>query len=95
MTMAKALTNGSQPMGTVAVKDELYDTIIGAIPDAAIEFFHGSTYSGHPSACAAGITTQQIYQDKTFSKRQQLCQITSWTLSSRQKTSTLSLTSAA
>lgn len=30
MTMAKALTNGAQPMGAVCVRDEVYDTIINA-----------------------------------------------------------------
>lgn len=64
MTMAKALTNGAQPMGAVAVKDGIYETITGAAPDNAIEFFHGYTYSGHPAACAAGIAVQKIYEDE-------------------------------
>jgi len=63
MTMAKALTNGCQPMGAVAVKDVIYDTIVDGAPDGAIEFFHGYTYSGHPAACAAGIATQTIYTE--------------------------------
>ena len=29
-----------------------------------IELFHGYTYSGHPAACAAGLATQQIYEDE-------------------------------
>lgn len=62
MTMAKALTNGAQPMGAVAVRDDVYDTIMNAAPENAIEFFHGYTYSGHPAACAAGIATQDIYE---------------------------------
>ena len=32
MTLAKALTNGCQPMGAVAVKDEIYETITNAAP---------------------------------------------------------------
>ncbi len=43
MTMAKALTNGAQPMGAVAVNDDIYDTVINAAPENAIEFFHGYT----------------------------------------------------
>ncbi|MBP5856773.1 aminotransferase class III-fold pyridoxal phosphate-dependent enzyme [Marivibrio halodurans] len=62
MTMAKAITNGAQPMGAVAVKDSLYETITEAAPEDAIEFFHGYTYSGHPAACAAGIATMDIYE---------------------------------
>ena len=69
MTMAKALTNGAQPMGAVAVKDEVYDTVVDAAPENAIEFFHGYTYSGHPAACAAGIATQDIYQRENLFDR--------------------------
>lgn len=69
MTMAKALTNGCQPMGAVAVRDEIYDTVVDAAPDGAVEFFHGYTYSGHPAACAAGIATQRIYQREGLFER--------------------------
>lgn len=69
MTMAKALTNGCQPMGAVAVSDEIHDTLMNAAPENAIEFFHGYTYSGHPAACAAGLATQQIYQDEALFQR--------------------------
>ena len=62
MTMAKALTNGNQPMGAVAVDDRIYDTICNATKGDGIEFFHGYTYSGHPAACAAGIATMDIYE---------------------------------
>ena len=63
-TMAKALTNGAIPMGAVAVKDEIYETVTNASPENAIEFFHGYTYSAHPAACAAGIATQKIYEEE-------------------------------
>ena len=69
MTMAKALTNGAQPMGAVAVKDEIYETITDAAPENAIEFFHGYTYSGHPAACAAGNVTQDIFQRENLFER--------------------------
>ena len=69
MTLAKALTNGAQPMGAVVVKDEIYETICDASPDNAIEFFHGYTYSGHPAACAAGIAVQNIYENENIFAR--------------------------
>lgn len=62
ITMAKAITNGAIPMGAVAARDEIYETITGAAPENAIEFFHGYTYSGHPAACAAGLATLEIYE---------------------------------
>ncbi len=68
-TMAKALTNGAIPMGAVATKDEIYETVTNASPQNAIELFHGYTYSGHPAACAAGIAAQDIYQHEGLFER--------------------------
>ncbi len=62
ITMAKALTNASIPMGAVAVRDEIYQTITDTAAPGAIEFFHGYTYSGHPAACAAGLAALEIYE---------------------------------
>ncbi|WP_374530142.1 aspartate aminotransferase family protein [Novosphingobium sp.] len=60
ITMAKGLTNAAVPMGAVAVRREVHDTIVnGAAP--GIELFHGYTYSGHPLAAAAAIATLDIY----------------------------------
>ena len=73
ITMAKALTNGAQPMGAVAVRDTIYRTILDAAPDGATEFFHGYTYSAHPAACAAGLATLDIYRrEDLFAKGREL-----------------------
>ncbi len=64
MTMAKALTNGSIPMGAVGVRDHIYETVTDKSAPGAIEFFHGYTYSGHPAACAAGIAMMDIIADE-------------------------------
>jgi len=69
MTMAKALTNGAQPMGAVAVKDGIYETIVNSAPEGAIEFFHGYTYSAHPAACAAGLAMMDIFRDERLIDR--------------------------
>ena len=69
MTMAKALTNGAQPMGAVAVRDTLYDTVVDSAAEGAIEFFHGYTYSAHPAACAAAIATMDIYEKEGLFER--------------------------
>jgi beta-alanine--pyruvate transaminase len=69
MTLAKGITNGAQPMGAVAVSERVHDTIIGAAPDGAIEFFHGYTYSGHPASCAAGLATLDIYRSEGLFER--------------------------
>src|SRR6184192_2559453 len=69
ITMAKALTNGAQPMGAVAVSQRIYDAIVNTAADGAIEFFHGYTYSAHPAACAAGIATLDIYRKEGLFER--------------------------
>ena len=69
MTMAKAITNGSMPMGAVCVKDEIYETVTDTSNEGAIEFFHGYTYSGHPASCAAGLATLKIYQEEALFDR--------------------------
>lgn len=69
MTLAKALTNGYQPMGAVVTQDYIYQTVTQAAPEDSIEFFHGYTYSGHPAASAAGIATLDLYEnDKLFQR---------------------------
>ncbi len=69
MTMAKALTNGVVPMGAVAVKEEIYETITGAAPEWAVELFHGYTYSGCPVATAASHAALTIYQEEGLFER--------------------------
>ena len=61
MTTAKGITNGAVPMGAVFARREVHDTFMRG-PEAAIELFHGFTYSGHPVACAAGLATLDIYE---------------------------------
>ena len=59
ITFAKAVTNGFQPLGGVAVADK----IAAVLTTQGGEFAHGFTYSGHPAACAAGLATLDIYQE--------------------------------
>jgi beta-alanine--pyruvate transaminase len=69
ITLAKALTNGVQPMGAVAVRDEIYDTVTQASPDDVVEFAHGYTFSAHPAACAAAIATLELYRREKLFER--------------------------
>jgi beta-alanine--pyruvate transaminase len=68
ITCAKGLTNGSVPMGAVIVKKEIYDAFMTG-PEGAIELFHGYTYSCHPTACAAGLATLDIYEKEGLFQR--------------------------
>ena len=69
MTMAKAITNGSMPMGAVCAKDHIYETVTDNSNPDTIEFFHGYTYSGHPGSCAAGLATLDIYEEEDLFNR--------------------------
>ncbi|MGE0751258.1 MAG: aspartate aminotransferase family protein [Variibacter sp.] len=60
VTTAKGLTNGAIPMGAVFTSRAVHDALMTG-PEAAIELFHGYTYSGHPAACAAGLAALDIY----------------------------------
>ncbi len=69
MTLAKGITNAAVPMGAVAVKQMVYDTVVNAHPENAIEFFHGYTYSGHPLAAAAACATLDLYKKENLFAR--------------------------
>ena len=63
MTMAKGLTSGIIPMGAVLCSSTIYDAVVNQSPNG-IEFFHGYTYSAHPTACAAALACLDIYQEE-------------------------------
>jgi beta-alanine--pyruvate transaminase len=73
LTMAKAINNAAVPMGAVAASRAVHDTVINAGAANAIEFFHGYTYSAHPSAAAAAIATLDIYKrERLFERAKEL-----------------------
>jgi beta-alanine--pyruvate transaminase len=68
ITFAKGVTSGAVPMGGVLVANEIHKAFMVG-PPAAIEIFHGYTYSAHPLACAAGNATLQLYKDEDLFTR--------------------------
>ena len=69
ITMAKGVNNAAVPMGAVAVKTSVHDTIVDAGNSGAIEFFHGYTYSGHPLAAAAACAALDVYKNDGLFER--------------------------
>ena len=64
-TFAKGSTSGTVPLGGVVARDEIRQAFLESVNQrAAIDLFHGYTYSGHPLACAAGIATLKLYDDE-------------------------------
>jgi beta-alanine--pyruvate transaminase len=71
--LAKGLTNGTVPMGAVVVRRHVYDSIVNAAPEHAIELFHGYTYSGHPLAAAAALASLDVFEEeKLFDRAREL-----------------------
>ncbi|MEO6433993.1 MAG: aspartate aminotransferase family protein [Sphingomicrobium sp.] len=68
IAMAKGMTNGTIPMGAVAVTGAVYDAFMHG-PENVIDLFHGYTYSGHPAASAALIATLAIYEREQLFQR--------------------------
>ena len=61
ITLAKQVTNGTQPLGAVVVRRDIHDAFMDAGgPDYMVEFPHGYTYSAHPVACAAGLASLEL-----------------------------------
>lgn len=65
MTLAKAITSGYMPLSAVMLNDRVADVLIN---DAG-EFYHGFTYSGHPTACAVALTNLDIIENENLVQR--------------------------
>lgn len=55
MALGKGISAGYFPLGATVATDEIFREFLG--PTNERRFNHGSTYAGHPGACAAGIKT--------------------------------------
>jgi 4-aminobutyrate--pyruvate transaminase len=61
MTLAKQLSSAYVPISAAVIPGSMYEALVE--PSARVGVFgHGYTYSGHPVACAAALTTLEIYQ---------------------------------
>jgi putrescine aminotransferase len=60
ISFAKGVTSGYLPLGGVIMQESIYQTLVDAGPDFALH--HGFTYSGHPTACAAGLANLAIIE---------------------------------
>lgn len=65
MTLAKGVTSGYVPLGAAMVGDRVARRLI----DDGGEFFHGFTYSGHPTACAVGLANLKLMRDEGLVER--------------------------
>jgi beta-alanine--pyruvate transaminase len=68
ITFAKAVNNGTVPLGGVIARQGIYDAFMQG-PDYMVELFHGYTYSAHPLAVAAANATLDILHEEEVPKR--------------------------
>ncbi|MBJ9422395.1 aspartate aminotransferase family protein [Acinetobacter oleivorans] len=67
LNFAKQITNGAIPLGGVVASHEIYDAFMQQdLPEHAVEFTHGYTYSAHPVACAAALATLDVLEKKNL-----------------------------
>ncbi len=67
LNFAKQITNGAIPLGGVVASHEIYDAFMQQdLPEHAVEFTHGYTYSAHPVACAAALATLDVLERKNL-----------------------------
>lgn len=67
LNFAKQITNGAIPLGGVVASHEIYDAFMHQdLPEHAVEFTHGYTYSAHPVACAAALATLDVLEKKNL-----------------------------
>ena len=61
VSFAKALTSGYMPLGGISIDEPLYRLMVSQSAKLGT-FGHGTTYSGHPVACAVALKTIEIYK---------------------------------
>ncbi len=61
LSFAKAVTSGYVPLGGITVDEPLYAAMVDQSAKLGT-FGHGTTYSGHPVACAVALKAIEIYR---------------------------------
>ncbi|MHA6618882.1 aminotransferase family protein [Pseudonocardia sp. DLS-67] len=66
VTFAKGVTSGYVPLAGVVAHERVAEPFFA---DGAAPFRHGSTYSGHPTACAAALANLDVMENEELLKR--------------------------
>ncbi len=68
MVFAKGLTSGYLPLGATLTTEEIFEVCLGRWGEGR-ELRHGTTYSGHPAACAAALENIRIIEEEGLAER--------------------------
>ena len=67
MCLAKGLTGGAIPLAVTLCRPEIFEAHYA--PDRARTFFHSSSYTANPIACAAAVANLEVWQREPFRER--------------------------
>ena len=59
--LSKGITNGYMPLAVTLATDEVFGAFLGEFRDMKT-FFHGHSYTGNPLACAAAVSSLQLFE---------------------------------
>jgi adenosylmethionine-8-amino-7-oxononanoate aminotransferase len=72
LCLSKGLTGGYLPLAATLCRAEIFDAFYA--PDRAKMFFHSSSYTANPMACAAALASLAIWEEEPVMERiQNLC----------------------
>jgi adenosylmethionine---8-amino-7-oxononanoate aminotransferase len=67
LCLSKGLTGGFLPMGVTMAGEEIFQAFYSA--DRARTFFHSSSFTGNPLACAAACASLEVWEDEPVFER--------------------------
>ena len=73
MCLSKCLTGGFIPMGITTCTQEVFDAFLSS--DHSNTFFHGHSYTGNPTGCAAALASLDLFEkEETQTNIQAICE---------------------
>jgi adenosylmethionine---8-amino-7-oxononanoate aminotransferase len=67
LCLSKGLTGGFLPLGVTLATEEIYRAFYST--DRARTFFHSSSFTGNPLACAAGCASLRLWDEEPVTQR--------------------------
>jgi adenosylmethionine-8-amino-7-oxononanoate aminotransferase len=63
LCLAKGISGGYLPLGATLTTERVYEAFLGD-PSAGRTFYHGHTYTGNALACAAGLASLKLFEER-------------------------------
>jgi len=63
MCVAKSMAAGLLPLAATLTTEKVYDAFLGSFAEKKA-FFHGHTFTGHPTACAVALENLRMFKNK-------------------------------